>query len=82
MPASFLEIVELADGEVVLQRTGADGEPLIQLKFSEEALGYLNENHLDIAKAMIQAGVQMIGLVELDGAELDFEDGADTRVLH
>lgn len=41
MSTSLLEIVDLGDGEVVLQRADDDSEPLVSIQFSEEASAYL-----------------------------------------
>ena len=37
MSTSLLEILDLGDGEVVLQRADDDSEPLVSIQFSEEA---------------------------------------------
>lgn len=58
MSASLLEIVDLGDGEVVLQRADDDSEPLVSIRFSDESRIYLMDNGLEVAKAMIQAGIQ------------------------
>ena len=61
MPSPFLEIVELANGKVVLRRSDDDGEPLVVIEFSTDAKDFLNGHHIDVAKAMISAGMQMAG---------------------
>ena len=58
MSASLLEIVDLGHGEVVLQRADDDSEPLVSIRFSDESRIYLMDNGLEVAKAMIQAGIQ------------------------
>ena len=58
MSASLLEIVDLGDGKVVLQRADDDSEPLVSIRFSDESRIYLMDNGLEVAKAMIQAGIQ------------------------
>lgn len=58
MTSSFLEIVQLADGEIVLKRSEEEGEPLVEIRFSEESKAYLGDSDIDIAKVMIQAGIQ------------------------
>ena len=58
MSASLLEIVDLGDGEVVLQRADDDSEPLVSIRFSDESRIYLMDNGLEVAKAMIPAGIQ------------------------
>ena len=78
MPTSFLEIVELPDGRIVLRRA-EDDAALVTLDFSEEAKSFLQGAHVDVAEAMLTVGLQMAGkMVE---GELESVDEAE-RVLH
>ena len=83
MSTSFLEIVELEDGEIVLQRSDDDSEPLVRIRFSEESRPYMMDNGLEVAKAMIQAGIQAAATLS-EQSELELESAADetARVLH
>ncbi|MBU2885130.1 hypothetical protein KO507_05055 [Gilvimarinus agarilyticus] len=58
MSASLFEIVELANGDVVLQRADEEGEPLLSIRFSTESLTLMRDGKFDIAKAMIEAGME------------------------
>ncbi|QIB67346.1 hypothetical protein [Kineobactrum salinum] len=81
MPTSLLEIVDLGEGEIVLQRADDDSEPLVRISFSDESRLYLMDSGLEVAKVMIQAGMQAAAtLVEQDSA-LEDADGRP-RVLH
>jgi len=86
MSTSLLEIVDLGDGEVVLQRADDDSEPLVSIQFSEEASAYLMENNLEVARVMIQAGIQAAAkMAEMSGLEVetsDSSDKAEQRTLH
>ena len=84
MSASLLEIVDLGDGEVVLQRADDDSEPLVTIRFSEESRLYMMDNGLEVAKAMIQAGIQAAAtLAEQGEAEAELEPAEEApRVLH
>ena len=86
MSASLLEIVDLGDGEVVLQRADDDSEPLVSIQFSEEASAYLMENNLEVAKLMIQAGIQAAAkMAEMSGLEMESSENAEKaeqRTLH
>ena len=86
MSTSLLEIVDLGDGEVVLQRADDDSEPLVSIQFSEEASAYLMENNLEVAKVMIQAGIQAAAkMAEMSCLEVetsDSSDKAEQRTLH
>lgn len=59
MSSSLYEILELSSGEIVLKRSGDDtnSEPLVTLKFSEESITFLGAARFDVAKAMIEAGL-------------------------
>jgi hypothetical protein len=83
VPASFLEIVELDDGEVVLQRVDDDAEPLLRIKFSEESRLYIMDNGLEIAKVMIQSGIQAAAAMAEQG-EIDIESEREgtTHIVH
>ena len=58
MPSSVLEIIELANGDIVLKRADHDEEPLVTIKFSDLAQSFIEDSAIDIAKAMIQAGIE------------------------
>lgn len=82
MSASLLEIVDLGDGEVVLRRADDDSEPLVSIQFSEEARVFVLDNGLEVAKVMIQAGLQAAAaIVQQAEAESSAPDSAP-RTLH
>ena len=59
MSASLYEIVELPNGDVALRRADdEEGEPLVYVRFSAESLYFLKDKSFDIAKAMIEAGME------------------------
>lgn len=72
MSTSYLEIVELEDGRVVLRRSDDQESCLVTIEFSEESRLYLLENSMEVAKAMIQAGIQT-------AAELSEQSDADAE---
>ena len=77
MSTSFLEIVELPDGRIILRRA-EDEEVLVTLDFSADAKAFLQGHHVEVAKAMLNVGVQMAGRL----AEGDIEQDDPPRVLH
>ncbi|MCW7553034.1 hypothetical protein NX722_10360 [Endozoicomonas gorgoniicola] len=81
MSASPLEIVELRTGEIVLRRSDEpDVEPLLTLKFSDEAHRCLLEDYLQVAKAMFDAG--MLELAAVTSPYRNEDDTCEHRVLH
>lgn len=82
MPASLLEIVDLGDGEIVLQRPDSDAEPLVSIRFSEESRIYLMDNGLEVARAMIQAGIQAAAAIAERVEQETVATGGAPRQLH
>jgi hypothetical protein len=81
--SSFLEIVELANGDIVLQRAEDEGEPLVVIQFSEESRVYLMDNTLEVARAMIQAGIQAAAsMAEQGELEIEEYEEGQPRILH
>ncbi len=78
MSTSYLEIIQLPTGEIVLQKANSleDDEPLVNIRFSEKSKAYLGDAGLDIAKIMIQAGIQAVA----EFADQKSVDNTDTSV--
>ena len=78
MSSTLYEIVELDDGEIVLRRATDDSDPLVTISFSDEALYFLNDSKFLVAKAMIEAGLEVATDVDDQGHEgLDALDESD-----
>lgn len=75
----YWEIIELANGEVALRRADSNDDPLLVIRFSDEAKERLKEQRLDVARAMISAGVQVATEIE-SGEETDDMD--DEVIVH
>lgn len=90
MSNAYYEIVELENGEIALQRIGGDGEPLVRISFSDEIRFYLQEEYVDVAKAMINTGIRIVGKIQDDDRETssetdeqaDQEEDAPRPTLH
>jgi hypothetical protein len=73
VPTALLEIVDLGDGEIVLQRAGSDSEPLVSIRFSEESRVFIVDQGLEVARAMIHAGLQAVAQLS-DQVAVDLEE--------
>lgn len=84
MEELVFEVVELADGEIALQRVDLVGgqEPLVTIRFSHEAKHYLKDRHGEIAKAMIEAGMQAAEHMKAVIEEVIEEDEESPPALH
>ncbi len=82
---AVFEIVELSDGDIALKRSDdvAESEPLVRITFSGDAKTSFPQQHLEIAKAMIEAGVRKVG--ELSGVEVEDASAiaqVEERIVH
>lgn len=75
----YWEIIELANGEVALRRADSNDDPLLVIRFSDEAKERLKEQRLDVARAMISAGVQVA--TEIESGE-ETEETDDEMIVH
>lgn len=71
MSPSFFEIVQLSNGDYALRRIDDDSAPLVQISFSTEAREMMEDRDMNVAKAMIAAGIEAVGNVAHD---IDWED--------
>ena len=83
----MLELVQLPDGQIALRRSDDEGgEPLVVIQFSEESQVYLMDSTLEVARAMVQAGIQAAAQVaerreaEMAGKSPGGEGGP--RIVH
>lgn len=82
---AVFEIVELSDGDIALKRSDdvGESEPLVRITFSGDAKTSFPQQHLEIAKAMIEAGVRKVG--ELSGVEVEDASAiaqVEERIVH
>lgn len=75
--SSLYEIVELDNGDIALSRVDGKGEPLVTIHFSAESLFFLDQSKFAVARAMIEAGLDVVAEIgdtlseaqEIDGSE-------------
>ncbi|WP_372765529.1 hypothetical protein [Litorivivens sp.] len=86
---SYLELVELPNGDIVLQRSDDDSEPLVVISFSEASRQFMAAPPLEVARAMIQAGIEVASEApeismeeEIEGEELLDMTSPDNKTVH
>jgi hypothetical protein len=80
--STLYEILELPDGDIVLQRVDGDDEPLVRIRFSDQARAYMQEGNLEVARAMVEAGIRALSKIS-ENRENDEGDAAEQpRQLH
>ena len=86
MPSILYEIAELPNGDVVLRKVDDEGgEPLVRLCFSIDSVAFMGGAKFEVAKAMIEAGMEAATeLAEQEHLD-DFSEGFpefEKPVLH
>jgi len=85
MSSSFYEILELSSGEIVLKRSDdSSQEALVTISFSDESIAFLGGARFDVAKAMIEAGMEAASELADQSRDEQFADYADIEqtLLH
>ncbi|MBT5389035.1 MAG: hypothetical protein HN817_07775 [Porticoccaceae bacterium] len=81
MALTEFELIMLDNGEVALQRSGSD-KALVRIKFSGEVLDYLGGKHLEVAKNMMDAGLQAVFEINEERAPQAEEGDEKRHTLH
>lgn len=78
--SKYWEIVQLSDGTFALQSSEENEQPLVRIEFSPEAEALLDGQMVDVARAMIGAGLQEASFVQ----EATIEEAAvpDHQTVH
>ena len=79
MSTPLYEIIEIEAGEYALQRTDVEEEPVVIVRFSAQAMEFLNTAQGEIARTMIEAGIQRVENI-VEDFELERRDSP--RTLH
>lgn len=76
----YLEIVQLSNGDVILQRPSPEGvatseeDALVRMRFSPEMLDVLGDDLLEVAEAMVEAAADAMGDLQARSGDVDAED--------
>ena len=79
------EIIELPSGEIALCRAGdegPEGEPLVKLAFSEESRFFLGDGYAEVAKAMIEAGLEAVQDMQQEQEDEPDEPNIVSHLVH
>lgn len=88
MKDTYLEIVELENGEIVLRPAGEeeDKSPIATLKISDDTKDLLKDKYFELAKCMFHAGIDYVYSDDFQDMMASEEDAHDEefmpRILH
>lgn len=78
----YWEIIELENGDIALRKADSTDEPLMTISFSTEAIDRLQDQRIDVAKAMISAGVQVATDIENVDDDEELLSEAEDATFH
>ena len=67
MSVSEFEVIVLENGDIGLQQVG-EGELLVRVNFSAEVKRYLGEQQVEVAKRMINSGINAV--IEMEQSDV------------
>lgn len=79
MSTPTFELIILENGDIGLQRAG-NNETLVQVKFSSKVKQYLGEQHIEVAKQMIDSGMQAV--IDWEQASEIAEQQEPSKTVH
>lgn len=85
MSESIIELVQLENGDIALRNSDDPDAPLVTISISKDVQNLLPGDRIDIANAMIEAGIeryQEIQLVRMEEEQNDLENVQVTGLLH
>lgn len=82
MASTFYEIIELSSGDIALRRVDGDEEPLVRISLSDEVKSYLDDQYIDVAKAMINAGVRAFGQLQNESSFEHYDEDSSDATIH
>jgi|TARA_B110000908_G_scaffold169539_1_gene226884 hypothetical protein len=71
---SFFEIIVLPNGDIALKSDNDVDEPLICISFSKKVQGFSEESKIDVARVMIDAGIDLFDKMDLDVLQVSEEN--------
>ena len=88
MKDTYLEIVELENGEIVLRPAGEDDDktPIATLTISDDTKDFLKDRYFELAKCIFHAGIDFVYSEDFGGMDSSEGDVHDEefmpRILH
>ena len=72
----YWEIVELETGEIALKSVNGNDAPLVTIQFSQQAKEQMHQQHVEIARVMISAGMAVAQQIEEEALEDEQDEDA------
>ena len=64
-----IELVQLANGDIVLRNSETPDEPLVVINISDQVQDLMPMDKIDIAQAMVEAGIERYRDIQIERME-------------
>jgi hypothetical protein len=81
MPITEFELIILENGEIALRRAGTNDQ-LVCIRFSPAVKDYLGDHHTEVAKNMLDAGIQAMFDINEKLKSEPVDDSTDHPTVH
>jgi hypothetical protein len=85
MSDPIIELVQLENGDIALRNSDNPDQPLVTISISEQVQNLLPGDRIDVANAMIEAGIeryQEIQFQRMEDDQSDLEQAQPSGLLH
>ena len=81
MADPVMELIKLENGDIALRNSEAPEDVLLTISFSEQLRGFLQSDQLEIARAMVVAGMDRYRDIQIERME-EAKQVSESGVLH
>ena len=81
MSDPVIELVKLENGDIALRNSDVPDEPLVTIAFSEQINSFLQTDKLEVARAMVEAGMNCYQNIHAERTE-QVKQASEAGMLH
>lgn len=81
MSEPVIELIKLENGDIALRQADQPEEHLLVIKFSEQVKDFLQFDQMEVARAMVEAGMDSYRDIQMQRIE-ELEEATESGMLH
>jgi hypothetical protein len=81
MSDPIIELIKLENGDIALRHSDAPDEHLLTINFSEQIRNFLEFDQMEVARAMVEAGMDKYRDIQVQRIE-EVKEATDSGRLH
>lgn len=81
MSDPVIELIKLENGDIALRHADTPDEHLLVIKFSDQVKDFLQFDQMEVARAMVEAGMDSYRDIQMQRIE-ELEEATESGMLH